>query len=639
VQTKVESDQSEVHLMKANAVPLLNIFEKKLRLEVPLFQRQYVWNREEQWEPLWEDISRKFNEALENRTDAPPHFLGAIVLDQKSTPVTYVEKRQVIDGQQRLITFQIFLSAFRDFCREQACNGLADETDSFILNKGTLADPKLEKFKVWPTQLDRTQFSDVITTGSKAAVEAKYPLKYKRYARKPDPRPLMVEAYLYFYQQLSDFFLGSDSDRPFFEDQPLASRLGTCFLALKGAVQVVVVDLDKDDDAQVIFETLNARGEPLLPADLLRNFIFLRAARENESQEKLYEEYWKGFDDEFWRTEVKQGRLLRPRSDLFVQHFLSGRQATDIPIKHLFVEYKFWIQKKRPFATVREEVATLARQRDAFRRLIDPQEEDPLYQLATFLSTFEISTAYPPLLLLMDSKLSEAEWKGVSVALESYLLRRAICNFTTKNYNRIFLGLARFVQQNTPTSEKIASYLAGLTGESGAWPTDEMFFKAWQNNPSDSLGNRKIVYILLRVNDSYLTGKTERISISSQLTVEHIMPQRWQDHWPLPDGSKGLTFEEMLNRKEGDPLVDATRRRDSIVQTLGNITILTQPLNTAVSNSAWADKKPELLKSSLLPINLQLQSYYKWDEEAIHHRGKELFERARSIWPTRPVLH
>src|SRR3954463_4497523 len=107
--------------MKANAVPLLAIFEKKLRLEVPLFQRQYVWNQEEQWEPLWEDISLKIIEYLQGRKDGPVHFLGAMVLDQKQTPVMNVEKRQVIDGQQRLITFQIFLSALRDFCQEQGC--------------------------------------------------------------------------------------------------------------------------------------------------------------------------------------------------------------------------------------------------------------------------------------------------------------------------------------------------------------------------------------------------------------------------------------------------------------------------------------------------------------------------------------
>src|SRR5438046_7380433 len=132
--------------MKADAVPLLAIFEKKLRLEVPLFQRQYVWSRDQQWQPLWEDIARKFTEYVEGRKDAPVHFLGAMVLDQKQTPTTHVERRQVIDGQQRLTTLQIFLSAFRDFCREQKCDELAEECEAFTLNKGMMADSKVDKF-------------------------------------------------------------------------------------------------------------------------------------------------------------------------------------------------------------------------------------------------------------------------------------------------------------------------------------------------------------------------------------------------------------------------------------------------------------------------------------------------------------
>ena len=199
--------------MKANAVPLLALFEKKMRLEVPLFQRQYVWSREQQWEPLWEDIARKFTEYLEGRTETPVHFL-AMVLDLKMTPATHVEKRQVIDGQQRLTTLQIFLAAIRDFCREQGCEDLAKEFENYTLNKGMMANPDVDKFKVWPTQSDRGQFTDVIGLGSRAAVEGKHPLVRQKYARKPDPRPRMVEAYLFFSDEIREFFLGTDQEPP-----------------------------------------------------------------------------------------------------------------------------------------------------------------------------------------------------------------------------------------------------------------------------------------------------------------------------------------------------------------------------------------------------------------------------------------
>ncbi len=192
--------------MKANAISLLAIFEKKMRLEVPIFQRQYVWSKEQQWEPLWEDISRKFTQYMTGRKDAPVHFLGAMVLDQKQTPTTHVDKRQIIDGQQRLMTLQIFLSVFRDFCQQQGCEELAKECAGFTLNKGMMAEPELEKYKVWPTQLDRTQFVDVITSGSRTDLVEKHPLRYPKRSRKPLARPRMIEAYLYFYEAISEYF-------------------------------------------------------------------------------------------------------------------------------------------------------------------------------------------------------------------------------------------------------------------------------------------------------------------------------------------------------------------------------------------------------------------------------------------------
>src|SRR6266566_4965148 len=173
--------------MDANAVSVLDIFEKKHRLEIPLFQRQYVWKLEHQWAPLWEDISRKLTDYVTGRTDGPVHFLGAMVLDQKQTPTTHVDKRQVIDGQQRLTTLQIFLAALRDFCREQFC--------------------------------------DVMDAGSRAALEKKHPLVKLPRRRKYEPRPRMVEAYVFFHSQIREFFLGTNEEKPTASETPLEERL------------------------------------------------------------------------------------------------------------------------------------------------------------------------------------------------------------------------------------------------------------------------------------------------------------------------------------------------------------------------------------------------------------------------------
>jgi len=545
-----------------------------------------------------------------------------------------VEKRQVIDGQQRLTTLQIFLAAFRDFCQEQGCQDLAKECDTYTLNKGMMADPETDKYKVWPTLLDRKQFTDVISAGSRNELIKIYPLVYKKYARKPQPRPKMIEAYLFFYDELKDFYIGSETDEPLAAAIPIAQRLEECFQTLKNSLQVVAIDLAQGDDAQVIFETLNARGEPLLPADLLRNFIFLRAARKGEPQEPLYKEFWQRFEEPFWHVAVQQGRLLRPRSDLFMQHFLASRQEVDIPIKHLYMEYKFWIERTQPFSTVRDELSTLARQGDDFRRIVAPDRNDPIYPFATFLENFDMRTSYPFILMVLDSKVDDELLTTMAITIESYLVRRAVCGLTTKNYNRIFLSLTRNLKRDGVTQENLVKQLSEQTGDSGLWPSDDAFMEAWYTRHAyETLNNSKIVHLLKRLNETYVDGKMEELNIDCDLTVEHIMPQQWIENWPLPDGSKGMTYIELFNADKTDPRVKATMERTAALHTIGNLTILTQPLNSAVKNYAWGKKKPELLRYSLLPINQQLHAVDVWDETAIATRCEDLLQRALKLWP------
>jgi hypothetical protein len=317
-----------------------------------------------------------------------------------------------------------------------------------------------------------------------------------------------------------------------------------------------------------------------------------------------------------------------------MQHFLASRQFIDIPIKHLFVEYKFWIERERPFENVTAELATLARQRDHFRRIVAPEPGDVVFELANFLERFDIRTVYPLMLFLLDSNLPEGEWKAISVVLESYLLRRAVLGWTTKAYNRIFLILTRAMKAAGPSAKNLETVLVALSGESSAWPTDTEFSEAWLTaNAYEQLNSAKLGHILRRISNEHLSNLSERITINSPLTIEHLLPQSWVEHWPLPGGLKGLSHVELLDADSDDARVVASRRRNALLQTMGNLTILTQALNSTVSNSAWAVKKPELLKASLLPLNQQLHEYETWEEATIEKRGKALLEKALKIWP------
>jgi len=143
----------------------------------------------------------------------------------------------------------------------------------------------------------------------------------------------------------------------------------------------------------------------------------------------------------------------------------------------------------------------------------------------------------------------------------------------------------------------------------------------------------KLVYILTRLNEVYLTQKTEDIVISTPLTIEHILPQEWTERWPLSDDSAGL---KKVDSSHSDLIADcagASRARHDAVDKIGNLTIVTQPLNSALSNASWSEKRLTLQAASLLPINQQLNAVATWDESEIEARSARLYELALQLWP------
>ncbi len=246
---------------------------------------------------------------------------------------------------------------------------------------------------------------------------------------------------------------------------------------------VVVIDLQKDDDPQVIFETLNARGGTAAaggPAAQLH--LFPRQPRQTRRRTEL-QALWARFDDEFWREEVKQGRLTRPRSDLFMQHFLaSGRGRISRSSTSMSSTGIGSSATSRFRREVR--VEALARQGDQFRASSRHRKMIFYSELCSFLEAFDIRTAYPLLLALADAGLDDDEWKAISTTLESYLLRRAVCNLGTKNYNRIFLGLTRALRKEGFSADKLESRTADAKPGSPASGRDDANFKeAWLHRP------------------------------------------------------------------------------------------------------------------------------------------------------------
>ena len=488
------------------------------------------------------------------RQVATGHFLGAVVLKVAKVFGRGLARSEVIDGQQRLTTLQVFLAALRDFA-DAMKDDVVDDANRLTFNLVRNKDSE-ERLKIWPTNADREVFRAVMTGGSVEKVRNALGVGHDG---GKVLMPKLVEAYTYFHDAIAGFVRGDEdggedaNEADALKAATRSDRLYAILHAFKTTLQVVVIELEERDDPQVIFETLNARGQPLLPSDLIRNTVFLEASSRGRDIDRLYTNYWQHFDerrveerdaqgeDRFWHRVERQGRLTRPRIDLFIFHDLTVRTERELNIGRLFREFKEWYRNSR--ITTENYLSSLKSHSDHFGRLIDPYETDRVSAFARRLRSLDTSTVYPILLLLMElpsEKLPSESRNRIVADLESYLVRRFVCQLTTKNYNRFFLNLLRRLKRACEENEDLAQVaraeLLKPTERTVVWPSDNAFRNGWLNKPMyvKSRSDRSAM-ILQALNEALRTSKSETIVLPDRLTVEHLLPQEWEAHYPLLD--------------------------------------------------------------------------------------------------------
>ena len=223
---------------------------------VPLFQRSYEWTAKD-WETLWADLLEQY-ERIDEDTVAT-HFTGAIVTaPARSVPVG-VSKFLVIDGQQRLTTITLLLTALRDHIlaepsTDDSIPSSEEIDDRFLRNRHGKGD---RKNKLMLRRADNDALTALISRDSVGG----------------DATEAVRENYEHFRKQL----VGADVQQVY-----------------AGIAKLVIVDVSLTrghDDPQMIFESLNSTGLDLTQADLIRNFVLMRL--DDEEQTRLYEEYWR----------------------------------------------------------------------------------------------------------------------------------------------------------------------------------------------------------------------------------------------------------------------------------------------------------------------------------------------------------
>ena len=215
--------------MKAGPIEIGRLLQNRQRFCVPIYQRHYVWTRQKQWEPFWNDVRTKAIECLSGRERRFSHFMGAVVLEARGGfSAGRVPSFQVVDGQQRLTTFQIFLAAARDYARSVGFEKSSEKITDYILNDKPhlMEDRDVEIYKVWPTQYDRTLFIDIVSSDRKA-LRKKYGQHF--YARRDKiydykTVPPLLSAYGFFFDKIKHAVESDDLDDEFAPSPALQTR-------------------------------------------------------------------------------------------------------------------------------------------------------------------------------------------------------------------------------------------------------------------------------------------------------------------------------------------------------------------------------------------------------------------------------
>jgi len=596
--------------MRADIITLKTLFQKDVRYVVPTFQRPYVWNQEDQWEPLWTDVrnmAEQYLEELEHLGDdkqaeaeerAGAHFLGAVVLQQQATATPELEARQVIDGQQRLTTLQLLLDAAQKVFERDGFAKEGKQLRKLVLNDEDYADSDPDNiFKIWPTLVDQEAFRHAMSNELPVGGFEDAPI---------------VQAHEFFKLQIRNW-LGEDAELAARRAQALATTL-------MGLLQVVIIDLSPTDDANIIFETLNARGTPLLASDLIKNWILHAAQESGLKSDAVYRKHWQGLDQPWWRAEVRQGRLIRPRIDVYLNYWLTMRMSEEVSSRDVFRKFRDFAEE-RPVVEVITDITTIA---ESYRRLEDTNDASPEGIFLYRWRVMDAGVTTPVILWLFSNReeIGEVRFHQALRAIESYLVRRMVCRMTTKDYNKLFLELTAELDKKGPgtAADVVVEFLAGQTAESRVWPTDGHVQEAFLSLPVYSLLTRgRLRMILEGIEDALRSPKCEEDHVTrNTLTIEHIMPQAWRDHWPLQDGSPE----------------EAAGERDRVIQTIGNLTLVNEKLNPALSNAPWPSKREELAKHSVLHLNKDLleTAPAAWDETSIRKRSRRLAGLAAEVW-------
>ncbi|UOS41747.1 DUF262 and DUF1524 domain-containing protein [Helicobacter pylori] len=472
--------------MDAEATTLLEFFKQTQtnQFVIPIYQRLYSWGKE-QCKQLWDDIIKIGGD---DKIDG--HFIGSIlyVLDGiKHSDNTLL----IIDGQQRLTTITLLLTALRDHWSDKR----KDIENHYLINSDKNGD---KKFRLILSESDKDTLLSLIDKDR----------------RKPsEPSLKIVENFKLFEEWVSN-----------------TNKLETIFKGLE-KLTIVWIALEKGkDDPQLIFESMNSKGIELTQTDLIRNYIVMET--EIEKQEGFYNKYWRAMEEEF-----KQNKKW---FDRFFRHYLTIKTREIPNVNKVYIAFKDYRQKER--IAIEDLLKDLQKYCGYFCQIVFKKETDKVLNKALgFLVDLEMDVVYPLLLELYsdysDGVLSKDDFIPIIALIESYICRRAVCSIPSSGLNKFFPSFTRYIQKDEYFKSLKAHF--GYLTEQQRFPNNDEFKDRFIK--IDFYKFKKKKYFFERLENF---NRKERV-YTHEYTIEHIMPQELTEEWKR---DLGENFQEIHNK-------------------------------------------------------------------------------------------
>ena len=585
----------------------MQLFNLPQHFVIPLFQRPYVWKEAEQWDPLWSDIRRVAEVRIAEPHREATHFFGAVVLQAQEVQSRRLIAWNVIDGQQRLTTLQIVADAACALLEEADHVKLAGQLDDLTHNSEKYVDDGESRLKLRHLNRDGAAFNEVML--------AEPPVEYDQ-LRQRDSQ--IVAAHRYF-SAVMEQWLGSPGSRNF---SVKAEELTNVLL---DGLQFVSIELDAAENSQEIFETLNARGTPLTAADLIRNFVFQRLESEGADTERAYREYWP-FESKFWMNEVSVGRNLVSRSSLFLNQWLVASTGEDVSPQATFSRFKSWIEHESEQA-MKDLLPSLKIQAEQYQEFTESAARQGgslnSAQMAFYrMAASGIEVLKPLVIWLYEPgrQLPQQDIDRVLGAAESWVFRRQILRLSGSDLGRIVADVIASNREvaDDDLADRVIGHLARLNVTSTYWPGDDEIRIALNTESAYTRFPRGRLRMFLEAIEDRYRAETGQPQIERKnYPIEHILPRAWKDTWPVSSA-------------------EAEDERQERVHRLGNLTLLTNSLNSKVSNGPWKSKRAALLQHNTITMTgrvVGVTEDHDWDEEMIDDRTGELVDVLLSVWP------